>query len=98
MTAPIKHITPAERAHSTSFYEASARVRLELLLDAGSFVEFIGPEQREVSPHLKIFDLPEQFDDGIVAVTVASTARRRSLPRRRAASWAAPSAKCTAPS
>ncbi|BAR57432.1 malonate decarboxylase beta subunit [Bradyrhizobium diazoefficiens] len=66
MTAPIKHITPAERAHSTSFYEASARVRLELLLDAGSFVEFIGPEQREVSPHLKIFDLPEQFDDGIV--------------------------------
>ncbi|RQH15264.1 biotin-independent malonate decarboxylase subunit beta [Bradyrhizobium sp. RP6] len=55
-----------ERACSTSFYESSARTRLELLLDAGSFVEFIGPEQREVSPHLKIFDLPEQFDDGIV--------------------------------
>ncbi|WP_440639152.1 biotin-independent malonate decarboxylase subunit beta [Bradyrhizobium sp. PUT101] len=66
MTAPLKDITPAERARSTSFYEASARTRLELLLDAGSFVEFIGPEQREVSPHLKIFDLPEQFDDGIV--------------------------------
>ncbi|QOZ10502.1 biotin-independent malonate decarboxylase subunit beta [Bradyrhizobium sp. CCBAU 51765] len=66
MTTPLKDVTPAERARSTSFYEASARTRLELLLDAGSFVEFIGPEQREVSPHLKIFDLPEQFDDGLV--------------------------------
>ena len=51
---------------STSYYEASARTRIRLLLDAGSFVEFIGPEIREVSPHLQIFDLPEQFDDGIV--------------------------------
>ena len=66
MTAPLRDIAPVERARSTSFYEASARTRLELLLDAGSLVEFIGPEQREVSPHLKIFDLPEQFDDGIV--------------------------------
>ncbi|UPJ66961.1 biotin-independent malonate decarboxylase subunit beta [Bradyrhizobium sp. 191] len=66
MTTPLEDVTPAERARSTSFYEASARSRLELLLDAGSFVEFIGPERREVSPHLKIFDLPEQFDDGIV--------------------------------
>lgn len=66
MTARLEDVTPAERARSTSFNEASARTRLELLLDAGSFVEFIGPEQREVSPHLKIFDLPEQFDDGIV--------------------------------
>jgi malonate decarboxylase beta subunit len=68
MTAPLKHVCelPADRAGTTSFNEASARTRIELLLDAGSFVEFIGPEQREVSPHLKIFDLPEQFDDGIV--------------------------------
>jgi malonate decarboxylase beta subunit len=68
MTAPIMHMSrlPAERAAMTSFNEASARTRVELLLDAGSFVEFIGPEKREVSPHLKIFDLPEQFDDGIV--------------------------------
>ena len=51
MTAPLKDVTPAERARSTSFYEASARTRLELLLDAGSLIEFIGPEQREVSPH-----------------------------------------------
>ncbi|QIO31853.1 biotin-independent malonate decarboxylase subunit beta [Bradyrhizobium sp. 1(2017)] len=66
MTALLKDIVPAERARSTSFNEASARTRLELLIDAGSFVEFIGPEQREISPHLKIFDLPEQYDDGIV--------------------------------
>src|SRR6187402_2617910 len=68
MTAPIKHTVqfPADRARATSFNEASARTRVELLLDAGSFVEFIGPTAREVSPHLKIFDLPEQFDDGIV--------------------------------
>ena len=49
-----------------SWYEASARQRIEALTDAGSFVEFIGPEQREVSPHLPIFGLPEQFDDGMV--------------------------------
>ena len=51
---------------STSWYEASARTRVAQLLDRGSFVEFIGPELRETSPHLKLFDLPEQFDDGIV--------------------------------
>jgi malonate decarboxylase beta subunit len=50
----------------TSWYEASARTRVQLLLDENSFEEFIGPEQREVSPHLALFDLPEQFDDGIV--------------------------------
>jgi len=49
-----------------SWYEASARQRIAALLDAGSFVEFIGPEQRETSPHLALFDLPAQFDDGMV--------------------------------
>jgi malonate decarboxylase beta subunit len=52
--------------HGVSWYESSARERIELMLDTGTFDEFIGPEQREVSPHLKVFDLPEQFDDGIV--------------------------------
>ena len=66
MTVPLRLLAPAERARTMSFNEASARTRLELLLDAGSFVEFVGPEKREVSPHLRIFDLPEQFDDGIV--------------------------------
>ncbi|MEJ1963131.1 MAG: biotin-independent malonate decarboxylase subunit beta [Gammaproteobacteria bacterium] len=56
----------AERVQTASWYEASARTRVDLLLDAGSFVEIIGPEMREVSPHLRVFDLPEQFDDGIV--------------------------------
>jgi malonate decarboxylase beta subunit len=51
---------------SLSWYEASARQRIDALVDAGSFQEFIGPELRETSPHLSIFDLPEQFDDGIV--------------------------------
>ena len=48
-----------------SWYEASARARLDALVDPGSFVEFVGPERRETSPHLPIFDLPRQFDDGI---------------------------------
>jgi malonate decarboxylase beta subunit len=56
----------ASRDKGVSWYEASARTRVRLLIDAGSFVEFIGPEQREASPHLRVFDLPEQFDDGIV--------------------------------
>ncbi|SFP75861.1 malonate decarboxylase beta subunit [Bradyrhizobium sp. Ghvi] len=51
---------------SLSWYEASARQRIDALVDAGSFCEFIGPELREISPHLSIFDLPAQFDDGIV--------------------------------
>ena len=62
-TTPQPLVAPATM---TSWYEASARTRLRLLLDPDSFVEFIGPEKREVSPHLKVFDLPEQFDDGIV--------------------------------
>ena len=49
-----------------SWFEASARQRLAALVDPDSFAEFIGPEQRELSPHLSLFDLPEQFDDGIV--------------------------------
>jgi malonate decarboxylase beta subunit len=49
-----------------SWYEATARQRLAGLLDDESFAEFIGPEQRETSPHLALFDLPEQFDDGMI--------------------------------
>lgn len=51
---------------SPSWYEASARQRIDGLLDAGSFDEFIGPEARQTSPHLPLFDLPRQFDDGMV--------------------------------
>jgi malonate decarboxylase beta subunit len=49
-----------------SWFEASARQRVAALVDSGSFVEFIGPERRETSPHLPIFDLPAQFDDGMI--------------------------------
>ncbi len=49
-----------------SWYEASARARIAGLIDAGSFEEFIGAAERETSPHLDIFDLPKQFDDGMI--------------------------------
>jgi malonate decarboxylase beta subunit len=51
---------------SQSWYEASARSRVAALVDPGSFAEILGPECREISPHLTLFDLPAQFDDGIV--------------------------------
>jgi malonate decarboxylase beta subunit len=49
-----------------SWFGASARDRVRGLLDADSFEEFIGPEQRQMSPHLSLFDLPAQFDDGMI--------------------------------
>ena len=49
-----------------SWYEASARQRLDALLDPGSFREAVGPAERRMSPHLPLFDLPRAFDDGIV--------------------------------
>jgi malonate decarboxylase beta subunit len=49
-----------------NWYEASARERVAGLLDPKSFVEFLGPEQRVMSPHLAQFDLTGAFDDGIV--------------------------------
>lgn len=53
-------------ADRTSWYEASARMRLTGLLDAGSFREFVPPTARETSPHLPLFELPVAFDDGMV--------------------------------
>jgi malonate decarboxylase beta subunit len=49
-----------------SWYEQGARARIAALLDRGSFVEFLGPEQRAISPHLQQFDLPPAFDDGMI--------------------------------
>jgi malonate decarboxylase beta subunit len=72
MSAPVP--TEARR----SWYEAGARQRIAALVDPGSFVEFIGPACREMSPHLPIFDLPRQFDDGI-AVGAARIAGRPVL-------------------
>jgi malonate decarboxylase beta subunit len=65
-TAPVAKRDDDEQRKAVSWYEASARERVRLLLDAQSFHEFIGPEKREISPHLRIFNLPEQFDDGMI--------------------------------
>jgi malonate decarboxylase beta subunit len=65
-TKPIVKRNADELRKAASWYEASARERVRLLLDVHSFQEFIGPENREISPHLRIFNLPEQFDDGMI--------------------------------
>lgn len=49
-----------------NYYEASARDRIAGLLDPESFYEFLGPEQRAMSPHLAQFNLTGAFDDGLV--------------------------------
>ena len=49
-----------------SYFEASARLRLSGLVDAGSFSEFCPPEMRLTSPHLARLDAPLAFDDGVV--------------------------------
>ncbi len=56
----------AAAAAPRSFREASARRRLQELLDPGSFRELLGPAEREASPHLAALDLPVSFDDGVV--------------------------------
>jgi malonate decarboxylase beta subunit len=49
-----------------SYYEASARQRVEGILDPDSFHEILPPTERVVSPHLQALDLPVAFDDGVV--------------------------------
>ena len=49
-----------------SYYEASARERIIALLDPGTFHEFLPPQDRVVSPHLKQLDTPAAFDDGVI--------------------------------
>ena len=56
----------SRRTHGADWYEASARERVAGLLDPKSLAEFLGPEQRAMSPHLAQFDLTGAFDDGIV--------------------------------
>jgi malonate decarboxylase beta subunit len=58
--------TPSPVAQGTSWLESTARQRIAALLDKDSFREFVGPEQRQTSPHLPLFNLPTAFDDGIV--------------------------------
>ncbi|MYZ44771.1 biotin-independent malonate decarboxylase subunit beta [Schauerella aestuarii] len=66
LAQPEQQTFPPALNGDASWYEASARQRIDGLLDAGTFTEFLGPGAREISPHLSIFDLPTQFDDGMV--------------------------------
>ncbi len=49
-----------------SYMECSARERLNALLDAGSFHEWLPPAARVMSPHLQQLGVPGSFDDGVV--------------------------------
>jgi malonate decarboxylase beta subunit len=51
--------------NSVSFAECSARERIALLFDAGSFQEWLPPAARVMSPHLAQLGVPAAFDDGI---------------------------------
>src|SRR6202522_3452868 len=50
----------------SGWFDATARPRVAGLLDPGTFTEFMGPSERVQSPHLKMFDLPSAFDDGVI--------------------------------
>jgi len=59
----------------TSYAECSARQRLALLLDAGSFHEWLPPAERVTSPHLAQLGLPCAFDDGVAVGRAALEGR-----------------------
>lgn len=48
-----------------SYAECSARERLALVVDAGSFHEWLPPAERVMSPHLAQLGVPTSFDDGV---------------------------------
>jgi malonate decarboxylase beta subunit len=48
-----------------SYAECSARERIALLLDPGSFHEWLPPAERVTSPHLAQLGVPSAFDDGV---------------------------------
>ena len=50
----------------SSYLESTARERIARLFDTGSFVEFLPPSARVISPHLAQLDAPVSFDDGVV--------------------------------
>jgi len=49
-----------------SYYEKSARARIDAVVDAASFREILPPQARMLSPHLQALDLPVAFDDGVI--------------------------------
>ena len=60
----------------SSYLEATARQRIAGLLDEGSFIEFLPPHLRVVSPHLAQLDAPVSFDDGVVVGSGTANGRR----------------------
>src|SRR5271166_1489707 len=58
------------------YFSSSSSKRVAALVDARNFAEFIGPERREISPHLSVFDLPAQFDDSIVVGSATIDGKR----------------------
>lgn len=50
----------------SSYLESSARQRVQRLLDAATFEEFLPPTERVTSPHLPQLNAPVSFDDGVV--------------------------------
>jgi malonate decarboxylase beta subunit len=48
-----------------SFAECSGRERLQHIVDAGSFHEWLPPAERLTSPHLAQLGVPSSFDDGV---------------------------------
>jgi malonate decarboxylase beta subunit len=69
------------------------------MLDAGSFDGIPAAAERVDQPAPAQLDAPVAFDDGVAVGRGASMGGSAcSSPRRKAASWAARSAKCMAPS
>ena len=59
-----------------SFYEKTARARIQAVVDEHSFNEILKPAEIEVSPHLSVLDIPGSFDDGVII----GTARLNGTP------------------
>ena len=59
-----------------SFYEKTARARIQAVVDEHSFNEILKPTEIEVSPHLSALDIPGSFDDGVII----GTARLNGTP------------------
>lgn len=49
-----------------NYFESTARQRILGILDADTFRELCPPQKRITSPHLKHFNIPVAFDDGVV--------------------------------
>ena len=54
-----------------SFYEKTARARIQAVVDDNSFQEILKPAEIEASPHLAALDIPGSFDDGVIIGTAS---------------------------